>query len=116
MQLLGILVWWLLITVIGLAAAPLALKTFPSLPDRGYAFSKPLGLLLVGLAAWLIGFIHFSLGSILFCLLLLAGLSWWLWQRHRDEWLPFVRANLRHFLIVELFFLALFLLFLVFRM
>jgi YYY domain-containing protein len=46
--------WWFVVQVIGLAGLPLTAFLFRALPDRGYAFSKSLGLLLVGYGAWLL--------------------------------------------------------------
>ena len=47
------LVWYLVVQLISLAALPLALRLFANLPDRGYAFAKSLGILLVGVVLWL---------------------------------------------------------------
>ena len=45
---LAVVSWWLIIEVLGLLALPVALRLFCHLPDRGYAFARPLGLLLTG--------------------------------------------------------------------
>lgn len=100
----------------GLAALPVALKVFPYLPDRGYAFSKPLGLLLVGLLSWWIGQVHFSVLTILLALGLVAGLSYWLWARSAAELRALLAERAGLIVVVELFFAALFLLFCWFRM
>jgi len=47
------LIWYLVVQLISLAALPLALALFGALPDRGYAFAKSLGILLVGAVLWL---------------------------------------------------------------
>lgn len=112
----GILVWWLLITGIGLAALPITLKVFSNLPDRGYAFSKSLGLLLLGLLAWLVGFLNFSLLSLVFCLALLAAFSWWVWSRYQSELRTILAERLGQIFLTELFFAGLFLMFVFFRM
>src|SRR5205085_6382646 len=49
-----IFLWWLVVQALGLAGLPLTGLLFRALPDRGYAFSKTLGLLLTGYLAWLI--------------------------------------------------------------
>lgn len=54
---LPVLVWWLATSLIGLAALPIAWRLFPSLPDRGYAFARPIGLLAAGYAYWLGGLV-----------------------------------------------------------
>src|SRR5262245_41898388 len=48
------LIWWLAAQCFALAGLPLARFLFRTLPDRGYAFAKTLGLLLAGYLAWLI--------------------------------------------------------------
>jgi hypothetical protein len=45
--------WWIIIQLFGLAALPLSRRVFAWLPDRGYAFSKTIGLLLVSYLLWL---------------------------------------------------------------
>jgi YYY domain-containing protein len=47
--------FFLLVEVIGLAAAPLAALAFGRLPGAGLGFAKPLGLLLVTWAVWMAG-------------------------------------------------------------
>jgi YYY domain-containing protein len=46
--------WWLTAQAFGLIGLPLTYWLFRALPDRGYAFSKSLGLLLTGYLAWLL--------------------------------------------------------------
>jgi YYY domain-containing protein len=80
-----ILIWWLVLQVVGLLALPLAAFLFQPLPDRGYAFSKSLGLLLLGYGAWLLAML--GLGSfgpplLVALLLLLALLSGLLLRWH----------------------------------
>ena len=116
MQFFGILCWWLIISTMGIIAIPIAFKTFAFLPDRGYAFTKPLGLLLAGLLAWLLGFIGFSIFTLIIALGLLAGFSFWLGAKYKAEIRSAWEERKGYILVVELFFAALFLLFLFFRM
>lgn len=44
--------WWLFAEALGLAGAPLAATTLRNLPDRGWALSKPLSLLVFGWLVW----------------------------------------------------------------
>ncbi|MBN1595869.1 hypothetical protein JW933_08090 [candidate division FCPU426 bacterium] len=112
----GILIWWVLISVIGLMAMPMTLKMFEFLPDRGYGFAKPVGLLLLGFLVWIFGFFQFSLLSILLVFILLSGFSYWLWKKNQTEMMVFIQERWGHILVVELFFTALFFLFIFFRM
>ncbi|MCG8347102.1 MAG: DUF2298 domain-containing protein [Chloroflexales bacterium] len=68
----SILQWWLVIQLLGLIALPLTMFLFRFLPDRGYAFSKTLGLLLTGYGAWLLAML--GLGSFGVPLLLIVTL------------------------------------------
>ncbi len=73
-----IIVWWLIAQVLGWLAVPLAFRFFRWLPDRGYTFSKAIGLLLASYLLWMgasTGFISNEDGGILFAILLAAAIS-----------------------------------------
>lgn len=44
--------WYAIILLLGLLTLPVSFLAFKHLPDRGYSFSKPLGLLIISLLAW----------------------------------------------------------------
>ncbi|MBN1371937.1 MAG: hypothetical protein JW987_08340 [Anaerolineaceae bacterium] len=48
-----ILLWWAIITLIGLAALPATMVIFRRLPDQGYTLARPFGLLLAAYVLWL---------------------------------------------------------------
>src|SRR5205085_11423229 len=78
------IVWWLTIEILGLVALPVAAVLLRPLPDRGYAVSKIVGILLVGWLAYTLAMmkvLQFGRGSIALCLLALAGFSAWLLYR-----------------------------------
>ena len=51
-------VWWLALQVMALAGVGLSWRVFRGLPDRGYAISKTLGILVAGYVAWLLPSLH----------------------------------------------------------
>ncbi len=113
---LAVLAWWLIMEVLGLAAFPLTLWLFRGLPDRGYAFAKPLGLLLTSYALWILatfGFLRNSWGGIAFCILLVAAGSAYLGRYHNAA--GFLRRNKRIVAAEELIFTSAFALFALFR-
>ena len=80
--------WYLIVQVFGLAALPLTLRLFRHLPDRGYAFSKPLGLLLTGYVFWLLttlGWLHNTAGGILVAIAIVAIAGILLWHYARRQ-------------------------------
>jgi uncharacterized membrane protein len=86
-----VLVWWLWMLVIGLATLPLAYRFFRRLPDRGYAFARPLGLLLTGYVLWIgasLGLLRNSYGGALFSLLAVAIASLAVYHRGRPRIAP----------------------------
>lgn len=104
--------WWLAVEVIGVLAFPIGYVFLHRLPDRGYAFTKVLGLLLVGYLLWIgavLGVISNSRGSILLILLGLAVVGVVLWGRRREEIGSFFRERWRYILFVEAMFLVTFL-------
>ncbi|NJD60805.1 MAG: hypothetical protein FIA98_15540, partial [Anaerolineae bacterium] len=86
-----VLVWWLLMEILGWLALPTAMRIFRWLPDRGYSFSKALGLLLASYFLWLgasTGLVNNDLGGSLLAILLVAGISAWFYFRCRGTLIP----------------------------
>ena len=109
------LVWWLLvIELLGLVSFPLAFVVFPGLRDRGWGFSKLLGLLIMAWLVWLpssLRLLPFDRWAVIlaFAVVALAGaaLAWRLRVRLR----LFVLARWRLLAINEGLFVVAFLVF-----
>ena len=105
--------WWAVLMILGGMALPLTLVLFGKLPDRGYAFVKLVGVLLVSYLFWILGslgFIGNNVGGILLSLTGLAGLSAAAYLRRPDaitlgEWF---KDNRTQILLTELVFALLF--------
>jgi YYY domain-containing protein len=101
------LAYWFVATLIGAAAFPLAFAFFSRLPDRGYAFARVVGLLLVGYGLWIgatVGLFPNSRGSVILLIVLLAVASLAAVRGHRRELADYFRTGWRYLLFVELFF------------
>ncbi len=93
-----ILVWWGIMQLLGWLALPTSMRIFRWLPDRGYAFSKALGLLVASYVLWVgasTTLLNNDAGGILFSLVLLAGLSAWFYLRCRGGLVPDIRSFLK---------------------
>ncbi len=108
---LPVAIWWLIMEALGWLALPLAFRLFRGLPDRGYAFSKPLGLLLTSYLFWLLVTFRFLANravAILFVLCVVGLLSWWFYlagRREGEEGLGgFLRRQRRTILVSEVLF------------
>ncbi len=112
-MILDIFLWYLAILLAGWLAFPLAFLLLPYLPDRAYAFIKPLGLLLWGYAYWLlasVGIIQNDIGGVVFGLIVLAALSGWaLWRTGWRELWSWVTDHGKLILVSEALFLLAFL-------
>lgn len=106
--------WWVVLTAIGVTALPLAFTVLRRLPDRGYAFTKMLGLLGVSYLFWISGSLGFSAnraGGMVLAVMLFAGFSIWVYARYRDDSLTlssWVRENGRRILVTEVLFAVVF--------
>ncbi|MBC7226851.1 MAG: hypothetical protein H5T61_06410 [Thermoflexales bacterium] len=104
--------WYLVLQLFGLAALPLALRLFRGMPGRGYAFARPLGLMVGGYLFWLLsvfGWLPNTPGGVVAALLLvtLAGVALWLFARPSpDDAVPGDPrpVALRHMAFVEILF------------
>lgn len=102
-----IVAWWLCIEIIGLITLPLVFTVFKSLPDRGYALSKALAILLVGYFLWLASILHIfpnARGTAILIILVLSVVSLLLLARHRKDFTSFLRENLPLVITTEVFF------------
>lgn len=110
---LPVIIWYLLVTLLGWLAFPLAYRFFPVLGERGYAFSRIFGMLLWGYLFWLLaslGIVRNDLGGLLLALLLVGVLTAWaLRGSGLKEILSWLRDNTRFVLSLELLFLLSFL-------
>ena len=101
--------WWLVISVIGLIALPIAMTLFRRLPGQGIAFAKPLGLLLTGYLFWLLLSLHLMNnrpGTIIWVLIALAALDYLLLRRHWREYLEALQERQGLFIATEVVFLV----------
>jgi YYY domain-containing protein len=106
--------WWLALLLLGCLAFPLVFATLRGLSDRGYIFSKLLGMLLLAYLAWLlaclqlVAFSHVSTVLVV-GVLLVSGTA--LFYAQRRAMAEFLRRRWRLLLIEEGLFTLAFLLF-----
>ncbi|MDO8570410.1 MAG: DUF2298 domain-containing protein [Candidatus Daviesbacteria bacterium] len=77
-DLIFILQWWFIWFILGIGFLPFTTTLFSNFFDKGYAFSKILGLLLLGYAVWFLGSIKilpFSTWSIILIFIIFAFLQ-----------------------------------------
>ncbi|MCP4427302.1 MAG: hypothetical protein GY803_22670 [Chloroflexi bacterium] len=98
-------VWHIVVILLGWAAFPLAFAVFRGLPDRGYALSRILALLLISYFGWLMASLNIlpnTRSALLWGLTLIELVSLSILIRRRHEIADFVRQNLAYIGIVEL--------------
>ncbi len=110
---LSILIFWLILQLFNLIGVSIAFRLLKNLPDRGYAFARPIGLLLTGFVLWFggtFGLLKNNLGGTVLALAAVGGLGlWWQSRQNGDSLRNWLKTHLRYVLTVEtLFALALF--------
>jgi hypothetical protein len=101
------LIWWAAIQLVGLIAFPLTFAFFQRLPDRGYAFAKPLGLVFLGYILWMgatVGVFPNGRGAVILILAVLAIVSLIVASRRWEEISDFVNRTWGYILFVEVLF------------
>ncbi len=111
LQILGVILWYVTLLLIGLMFYPLIRLALPGLPDRGYPLARTGGLLTLSYLYWIAGSFkieatRLSITAFALLILLVGGIMAY-WQRDelRQEW----RQNKRYFLMIEGLALAFFL-------
>jgi YYY domain-containing protein len=100
--------WWFCAELLGIIALPITFSLFKNLPDRGYAFSKVLGILIPSYLVWLVvslGALPNSRWTIAIILFILTLGSLFLFRHHRNQITHFLSQGGKDILIVELLFL-----------
>ena len=113
-----IVVWWLALQLFGLAVLPLTLRVFQFLPTRGWAFARPIGLLLVGFVFWqgaTFGILSNTWASIFGALLIVGTLVWILCWREVVLIPSFIRERRSLLVATEVIFTVAFLIWVFFR-
>ncbi len=106
---LSVLLWYLLIQLLAFAAMPLKYSVFNNLRDKGYGFSKVLGIFLFTWINWMLvsaGIIKFYQVNLWVLFAGLAAASAYVYVKNRQEVIQYIREKHRHILITETIFLA----------
>ena len=103
--------WYLIVTLLGWLAFPLAFYLFPALTDRGYTLGRAFGLLTWGYIFWLFASFHIAqndIGGLLLGLVILGGLSVWAFFKCGMEIRAWLAENRHMILTAESLFLLAF--------
>ena len=106
-------IWWLTFLLLGLAALPITLALFRNLPDRGYAFSRPLGLLLFGYLYWVgvdTGILPNSRTGVEIAVAALLALAYIVHRRRGEPLARVWQTHRREIIVTELVFAGVFVL------
>ena len=104
-------VWFLVLEALGAAALPWAFVLFRFLPDRGLTLVKPLALLVLSYAVWVLGLTHILPNTqltIWAAFLCVAVASVWLVGRIWEDLRTFFRAHWPVLLVGEVIFIGMF--------
>ena len=99
--------WWLIVSGLGVVFTPLTFKLFPKFFDRGYAFSKIIGILIVSYVVWLLGslkILQFVPEAVWLVVLGGAVANLALFRKKQEEFLKSVKEILKIIAFEELLF------------
>ncbi len=102
-----ILKWFLGFFAIGVAFLPLTFSLFNDFKDKGYIFSKIIGLAILSYLIFVLGTLHilkFSLMSILVLLILTYFINYWVYRKNNI--ITTIKKNIKVFIFEETIFLA----------
>ena len=101
---------WALVEVLGLLCLPLTITVFHNLPDRGWAFSKAIGIALLAFCVWLplmsVQVLPFSQLFIAVVFFILCAFSIFGFVRVRHALIALVRAHIFYIIVCEVIFLG----------
>ena len=103
-----VLKWFMVFFAIGFAFLPLTFSIFKDFKDKGYIFSKVIGLALVSYLVFLIGSLKiakFSESTILFSLFFFFIINYLIFAYKKGHLLPILKTKIKIFVLEELIFL-----------
>jgi uncharacterized membrane protein len=106
-----VLAWWLVSSMLGLVAFPIAWRIFSLLPDRGYGFSRALGIMASSYLLWMgasLGVLRNTMGGAIGAVIILVGLALWVGSKRWREIGRWLQEQWRTVLVMELLFLVAF--------
>jgi len=114
----GVLLWYSFIFVLGLFAYPIARLALPGLKQYAYPLGRIAGLVLLAWIAWMGGSVGlpYTRVSISAAFVIVAVAGFGLWVKRRDQFKEEWNANRRFFVMVEILFLVFFLIDLLIRL
>ncbi len=114
---LGLVIWYIFIFVLGLAVYPVIRLAMPGLGDKGYPLSRALGLVILGYFSWLGGSVGIPYTrttiAVVFGGILIIGAV--LGHLQRDELIEEWKTKRKYFLMIEGIFLSFFIIDLLIR-
>ena len=112
------LIWFITVEILGIVALPVTFRLFKSLPDKGYAFSKALSILLVSFVLLILSSAHIlpnTRWAIILVVFLLAAGSFVLFWRRRSDMREYLVQNRGVIIATEAVFISAFVLYAVVR-
>ena len=101
---------WALVEALGIVCLPLTVTVFHNLPDRGWAFTKAIGLVVLAFCVWLplmtLQFLPYSQLFILAVVVLIVACNALAFTRTRRAIMKVVRVNVGYVVVTELVFLG----------
>jgi len=98
--------WWLVLFLLGTLAMPFTAKLFSIFFDKGYAFTKTIGIIFISYSIFLLSTIHilqFNIFSLIILVVLVIGAS--IFYAKRWDFIKLLRQNWKIFLFEEIVFI-----------
>lgn len=98
--------WWFVIFILGIIFLPLTFTLFNNLFDKGYIFSKVLGMVMVSYGTLILSLSHilpFTTPQIVFIILICIGFNFFFFRKNSIE---IIKNNWKIFLFEEVLFLV----------
>ncbi len=114
-----VLIWVIFIHLLGLISLPLTVMIFSSLKDKGFLFSKIIGLLILSYITWILlslKIADFSRSLVLIVMFFMSTVSVLIFLFNKHNIMNSIKLNWKIFLRMELVFLVPFLIFIFIRM